>query len=151
MSEKREQPGTDGQGDPTAEAALEARLAEARAAPPPPLPGALSERLMAQALTAMPPALSAAPGSAVAEAPRYAGWGGRWMDWLGGLPGFAGAAAAGLVGLWIGLAAPGPAGALVGAVDTVLGPDDDWPEQAGLIDGDAALWAVLGLEAEAGR
>jgi len=77
---------------------LEALLAQARLAPPPPLPAGFQARLLADATAALPPPVSArGPGRLWA-----------WLAELGGLPGLAGMSAAGVAGLWIGLAEPLP-------------------------------------------
>ncbi|MGY6536434.1 MAG: hypothetical protein ACXIVG_13915 [Pararhodobacter sp.] len=149
--------------DPLADPWLDDALAAAAAEPAPPLPDALTQRMMAQALAEMP----VAPGIAPA---RDTGASGRWLarmgdrlgDWLAGMPGIAGAATAGLAGLWIGLAAPGPADAVVSAfLQGGLGDGarvaawqiaefgaDDWDEASGLLLGDAGFWLVLEAEQE---
>ncbi len=131
--------------DPALDAALD-RLARA---PAPPLPDDLSARLMADALAAMPPAMAPSPWPRVDEGIR---WRDRLLDWLAGAPGMAGAAAAGLVGLWIGLAAPGPAEALgLSLQATLWSADGAGADIAGLLADDALLWALNGAAAEAGQ
>lgn len=85
---------------------LDALLAEAREAPPPDLPAGFEAQLFAQAVATLPraaprPGLLARIGAALAG--------------IGGAPGLAGMSAAGLAGLWIGLAGPG------GAADLAAG------------------------------
>lgn len=95
--------------------ALDALLARAGAAPPPPLPPAFQARLLADALAAQ---AQAAP-RAVPRATRPSRLR-LWLAELGGLPGVAGLGAAGIAGLWLGLAGPLPGTELAWALgDTV--------------------------------
>lgn len=138
-------PADSGLSDPALDAALD-RLARA---PAPPLPDEMSARLMADALAAMPPAMAPSPRPRVDEGIR---WRDRLLDWLAGAPGMAGAAAAGLVGLWIGLAAPGPAEALgLSLQATLWSAEEAGADIAGLLADDALLWALNGAAAEAGQ
>lgn len=84
---------------PLGEAELEALFAQARAAAPPPLPSAIEARLLAAAEAAQAgarrrvrPGLLARLRAAMAE--------------FGGMPGLASVTAAGVTGLWLGLAGP---------------------------------------------
>ena len=90
MTNRPELPGTD----------LDTLLARARAAAPPSLPPGLQARLLADAA-----AVQAAPRAVPVRRPGRL-W--QWLADLGGLPGLAGMSAAGIAGLWIGLADPLP-------------------------------------------
>lgn len=84
---------------------LERLFAEARAEAPPPLSAAFEARLVASARGAMPVA---------APVPR--GWRARLKAFFaefGGAPSLAGVGVAGMAGVWIGFAAPGPTADLV--------------------------------------
>lgn len=84
-------------------AALDALLSEMAASEPAPLGGALRDDLVAAALAAQP--VRSVPVA------RRGGWARVkiLLRDLGGVPGLASLAAAGLVGLWIGLAPPSAA------------------------------------------
>ena len=116
--------------EPPNDIALEALLAEARSARPPPLPEGLQARLLADAAVAQtgqrlpaerPGRLSALRG---------------WLADLGGLPGMAGLSAAGVAGLWIGLAEPLPGSQFAALIwEGAAGVS---PSLAGLLDQPAA-------------
>jgi hypothetical protein len=95
---------------------LDALLAQARTAPPDALPPALQARLLADAQAALPRA---------APRPSLRGWIAGALAGIGGAPGLAGMSAAGLAGLWIGFAGPGPAADLAANAWNValLAPD----------------------------
>ncbi|MBN8290371.1 hypothetical protein JI664_00170 [Rhodobacter sp. NTK016B] len=89
--------------DARLEAELDALFAEARDDAPEPLPAQFRDRLLGAALAAQP------------ERP-VSGWLIRLRGMLadfGGGPSLAGVGAAGIAGLWIGIAAPGPTADLV--------------------------------------
>ncbi len=112
---------------PMTEAALDALLESAAARQPEPLPERLRARLLSEALREMP------PPAPVARRPRPATGGHLARLWrlLGGTPGLAGMSAAGLAGLWIGVAPPEPVAGLSSAF---------W-QGAGLISTDLAQWS----------
>ncbi|WP_370274979.1 hypothetical protein [Pararhodobacter marinus] len=93
----------DARADAPADAALDALFAEARDAAAGPLPVTFREALLADARRVQP-------------LPVRVSWGARIRALLadfGGAPSLAGVGAAGLAGLWIGIAAPGPTADLV--------------------------------------
>ena len=103
------------------DAGLDALFAEARAAAPMPMPAGVQARLMQAALAAQP---------------RRRGWWSRLQALLAdplGVPGLAGMGVAGLAGLWIGVAAPGPTADLVSTF---------WQGAAGVAPAAASLSAV---------
>jgi hypothetical protein len=114
---------------PLPEATLDALLRDAATRAPEPLPDRLRARLFADALAELPPA-AVAPRRRPGLAERLA----RLWQPLGGAPGLGALTAAGLVGLWIGAAAPEPVAdvpaafwqgaALIGA-DLAGRPGDD--------------------------
>lgn len=87
---------------------LEDLFAAASAAPPPPLPADLMARLTAAAGAARPPS-----GPSAAARPGWAAWARALLAEIGGAPALGGLVAAGAVGLWVGLADPAGAVALV--------------------------------------
>lgn len=135
---------------------LDAFFAAARAAPAAPLPEALTQRLTAQSMNSMPARRDRAVASS-GHRRRFE----RLGEWLAGLQGLAGAATAGLAGLWIGLALPGPAdtlgaalwpqGPLAVSTRLLAGNGDDRGEAAGLFFDDAGLWAIIEAEQEGWR
>lgn len=90
--------------DQSVEAALEDIFASARHAEPPALSPDFSARLNADALHHRPQPR---------QAPGFWARLGASLAGIGGAPGLAGLGAAGLAGVWIGFAAPGPTGDLV--------------------------------------
>ncbi len=116
---------------PFAEAGLDALFAEARAAPPAPLPPAFEARLVAAALAARPaprPGFLARLRASLAE--------------IGGAPSLAGVGAAGLAGVWIGFAAPGPTADLVSSF--WQGAASVTPAAASWASTDAEVWDIGG-------
>ncbi|WP_068304124.1 hypothetical protein [Pararhodobacter sp. CCB-MM2] len=92
--------------DPFGDDGLDALFAEARAEAPPPLSASFEARLMSAALATQ----------AVAAPPVRGGFFARLKGLLtefGGAPSLAGMGVAGLAGIWIGFAAPGPTADLV--------------------------------------
>lgn len=124
--------------------ALEALFAEARAAPPAPVPEDLRARLIAAVPPPAGPVGSRVVGSRVAGS--RVGWGARlaafWAE-IGGAPALAGVTAAGLAGVWIGFAAPGPAADLASTLWLAQNA-----EVAGLAFGGSDLLALLDSETE---
>lgn len=107
---------------PLPDDALEALFAQARRADPPALPADLAARLLAQAAAAQPrpqpaPGLWSRLRAALAD--------------VGGAPGLAGLGVAGVAGLWIGVADPVGAAALVWEGAAGLSPS-----VAGLLESD---------------
>lgn len=90
---------------------LDDLLNEARTAPRPPVPAALTDRVLAEALALQSARQAAArPRAAPSAAPP-----GLWRALLaaiGGRPALAGLSTAALAGFWLGLAAPAPVAAL---------------------------------------
>lgn len=108
---------------------LDALFAEARAAAPP-LPPALTERILADARTEQPrPGPAAAPASAPA---RSAGWFRGWFG-SGGLA--AGLVSVTLAGFLVGFVQPAPVSALAAALgtDTAIDSLDLIPSLPGLL------------------
>lgn len=117
---------------------LDAVFAEARDAIPPPLAPGFERRLLAQAEAAVPRALPR-PGWLARTRAALAG--------IGGAPGLAGLSAAGLAGLWIGFAGPGPAADLASGVWSVaLRAPDLSAFEAG--DEDQSLLALIAGDSE---
>ena len=89
------------------EAGLDALFAEARAADPAPPSDAFFARLQTDAQAAQ------LPGAAGPVTPGLWSRLGAILAGIGGAPGLAGVGAAGLAGVWIGFAAPGPTADLI--------------------------------------
>ena len=124
---------------------LEALFAEARSEAPPPLSGSFEARLVASALAAQPVPV-ARPG-----------WGARLRAFLsefGGAPSLAGMGVAGLAGLWIGFATPGPTADLVSSfwqgAASVSPAVSDWADTGSDLgyDTGAELLSLLDPETE---
>jgi hypothetical protein len=112
---------------PMTETALDALLDAAARRQPDPLPERLRARLLAEALREMPAPALAAPRRVEGAGARLA----RLWRLLGGVPGMAGMSAAGLAGLWIGVAPPEP----------VAGISSAFWQGAGLISPELAGWS----------
>lgn len=109
---------------PVPETELDALLAQAAVQPPAAVPERLRARLLADALEHLPPpARAATPLSGLGHLARL------WQS-LGGAPGFACLTAAGLAGVWIGIAPPAPVADLHAALF----------EGAGLVRPEFTLW-----------
>lgn len=125
-------------------------FAAARAASTDDLPDALQARLLHDALAQIP-----APPRARVARPGLMAWLGEGISafgrqssrLLGGAPGVAVVCAAGLAGIWIGLAAPEPASQLLGLVvpgtPTLADDGSAWAQVARDMGDDAALLALL--------
>lgn len=98
------------------DARLEGFFAAARQDAGDRLPDALQARLLGDALAHIPPLAQASVARASAKGHwwRLADWSANLARAIGGTPGLAVVSAAGLAGVWIGVAAPGPAADLVG-------------------------------------
>jgi|GEM_PF-1407112 len=120
-----EGPQDEGPQDPATMDGLDALLVRAAARAPAPLPDALRARLLADALAQMP-----APARPARASAREPGILAQLWQTLGGSPGLAGLTAAGIAGLWIGAAAPGPVAGL---------PQALW-QGAALVGSDTAGW-----------
>lgn len=150
MSEqpKDQRPGTTGMASDL-DARLEGFFAAARQEAGDRLPDALQARLLGDALTRIPPLAQAsvARGRANGLWRRLADWSADLGRAIGGTPGLAAVSAAGLAGVWIGIAAPGPAAELVGyvwqgAVAVDAGAAGQIDDALGLSD-DGALLALM--------
>jgi len=123
------------------EGALDALFAEARDGTPAPLSDRLRARLVEAALDARP-----LQGRPVQGQP---GWWARLRAALadvGGAPSLAGVGAAGLAGVWIGFAAPGPTADLVSSVWP--GSRQDWVSATDLGLAGSDLLALIDSDSE---
>jgi len=130
------------------------RAAVPDAAVPDALPEALQARLMKDALAQIPaPASPRAADRGFLAAllawlgDGFSGFGRQSARLLGGAPGVAVVSAAGLAGVWLGLAVPEPASELLGyiATGTTISADDSslWAQAARDLGEDEALLALL--------
>ena len=139
---------------PDEDALLAPFFAAARAAGEDALPGSLQARVMQDALAQIPapPAPPAADPGLLASllawlGDGFSGFGRQSARLLGGAPGVAVVSAAGLAGVWLGLAVPDPASELLGYIATgvPISADDSsiWAQAARDLGEDEALLALL--------